>query len=425
MPKRGKANLYYWLLGLTIVMLLIGLIMIFSASSVRAYVEHGDSYYYIKRQVVWALIGLFLMAFFSSYDYRKLKKFSVFGILLAISLLVLVFVPGFGEAAGGARRWITIGPIGIQPSEFAKLALIIFTADVLVRKGSRIKNFQELILPVGLILVAIVLLVMAQPDMGTTVVIALIVYFSMFVAGARILHLIGLGLAGVTAGILFIFSAEYRRERFLSFLNPWADPQAKGFHIIQSLLAFGSGGLTGVGLGKSCQKFFYLPAAHTDFIFAIIGEELGLLGTFFVVGLFICFAYVGLKIAFTVDNLFGRVLASSITCMIFMQALINMAAVTGSIPITGIPLPLMSFGGSSLVFTLSGIGILLNISRQRGVSRALNESSNRRRGHGRSHLSRTGFSQSVESKEKRRRSTFCWYLKRACIDSHCQRRLCF
>ncbi len=400
MSKQKIHTLYYWLLGLTIVMLLFGLIMIFSASSVQAYDKHGDIYYYIKRQIAWALIGLFGLRFFSNYDYRKLKKFSVFGILLSVSLLILVFVPGIGEMAGGASRWLTIGPFSFQPSEFAKLALILFAADVLAKKGRKIEDFRELILPIGLVLLAIILLVMKQPDMGTAAIIAFIVYVSMFIAGARFLHMFGLTAAGVLVGVFLIFSEDYRKARFFSFLNPWADPKATGFHIIQSLLAFGSGGLTGVGLGKSSQKFFYLPAAHTDFIFAIIGEELGLIGTLFLVLLFLCFLYVGLRIAFKSDDLFGRLLASSITCMIFVQALINMAAVTGLIPVTGVPLPFVSFGGSSLVFTMSGVGILLNISKQRGVRRSSNESSDKRGRYSRSYLSRTGFSSSIKNERR-------------------------
>ncbi|MDI6892125.1 MAG: putative lipid II flippase FtsW [Actinomycetota bacterium] len=382
--RRGATSSYYWLLGSTIVLLLFGLIMILSASSVMAYAKEGDSYYYLKRQLLWALVGLAAMGIFSRFNYRNFRKLSVAGIILALFCLVLVLIPNIGRAAGGASRWLPLGPFAFQPSEFAKLAIILYVADVLTQRRGEIHDLTQLLVPVVPVVGFASALVILQPDMGTAVAICFVSYVLVFLAGARLRHVFGLGVAGSLAALFFIFSEEYRRQRFIAFLNPWVDPRKSGFQIIQSLLAFGSGGIRGLGFGMSRQKFFYLPAAHTDFIFAIIGEELGLIGTLFVVLMFAVLAITGMRIAFRSRDVFGRLLGSGITCMILSQALINMGAVTGILPVTGIPLPLLSFGGSSLVFTLCGIGILLNIATQeKGASYA---GSDMRRGDRRTRL---------------------------------------
>jgi cell division protein FtsW len=358
--------------------------MILSASSVMAYAKEGDSYYYLKRQFLWALVGLAAMGIFSRFNYRNFRKLSVAGIILALFCLVLVLIPNIGRAAGGASRWLPLGPFSFQPSEFAKLAIILYVADVLTQRRREIHDLTQLLIPVVPVVGFASALVILQPDMGTAVAICFVSYVLVFLAGARLRHVFGLGVGGSLAALFFIFSEEYRRQRFIAFLNPWADPRKSGFQIIQSLLAFGSGGIRGLGFGMSRQKFFYLPAAHTDFIFAIIGEELGLIGTLFVVLMFAVLAITGMRIAFRSRDVFGRLLGSGITCMILSQALINMGAVTGILPVTGIPLPLLSFGGSSLVFTLCGIGILLNIATQeKGASYA---GSDMRRGNRRTHL---------------------------------------
>ncbi|MEW6189193.1 MAG: putative lipid II flippase FtsW [Actinomycetota bacterium] len=388
---RRKPISYYWLLGTTTVLLLFGVIMIFSASSVIAYTKEGDSYYYLKRQLLWAFLGVISMSLLARYDYHKLRRLSTMGIMITIALLALVLIPGMGKTAGGASRWLTLGQFNLQPSEFAKLTTIIFTADILTQKHREITNLSHLLIPLVPIVIFIALLVVFQPDLGTAFAICLSIFILMFLAGARIHHIIGVGLVGCASTFLLIFSAGYRRQRFLSFLNPWSDPRGSGFHIIQSLLAFGSGGLRGVGLGLGRQKFFYLPASHTDFIFAVIGEELGLLGTLLVVALYSILAIIGLRISLKSRDRFGRLLGAGVTCMILIQALINMGAVTGAIPITGIPLPLISFGGSSLFFTLCSIGILLNIASQepRKSGAKANASTHWRRRNRRAYLSRS------------------------------------
>ncbi len=391
---RRKPISYYWLLGTTIVLLLFGIIMIFSASLSIAYTKEGDSYYYLKRQLLWAFLGLISMGLLAKFDYHKLRKLSTTGIIITIALLALVLIPGMGRTAGGASRWLTFGQFTFQPSEFAKLAIIIFAVDILTKKRREITNLSHLLIPLVPIAVFIALLVVFQPDLGTAFAICLSIFILMFLAGARIHHIFGVGLVGCASIFLLIFSAGYRRQRFLSFFNPWSDPRGSGFHIIQSLLAFGSGGLRGVGLGLGRQKFFYLPASHTDFIFAVIGEELGLLGTLLVVVLYSILAIAGLRISLKSRERFGKLLGAGIICMILIQALINMGAVTGVIPITGIPLPLISFGGSSLFFTLCSIGILLNIASQepRKAGAKVNASTHRWRRNRRAYLSRPRFS---------------------------------
>lgn len=379
---------YYLLLGVVVLLLLFGTVMILSASSIIAYNRTGDSFYYLKRHLVAVLIGLSVMIVFSRLDYRKLRKFSLLPLVVALLLLLMVLVPGVGKVAGGSSRWLPFGFLNLQPSELAKLAIVFWAADILARKRKEIFDLKELLVPLAPVVAAFCLLVIAQPDLGTAIVICVTVFAMMFLAGARTRHIVGIGAVGLASAVFFVFSEEYRRQRLLAFLDPTADPQGKGFHIIQSLLAFGSGGLRGVGLGLSRQKFFYLPAAHTDFILAIIGEELGLVGTLGLVLLFTCLVYLGIRISLKSHDQFGRMLGAGITCMILTQALINMAAVTGLIPITGIPLPLISYGSSSLVFTLSGVGILLNISAQtRRLTGVRGESSSLRRGNSRSHLS--------------------------------------
>lgn len=361
-PKSAPSH-YYILLGATIFLLLLGVIVVFSASSVMAYARFKDSYYFIKRQALWSLVGILGMYIFANLDYRRLKKLAVPGVICAVVLLGLVLA--VGKVAGGASRWLILGPLSVQPSELAKLAVILFAAQVYARKRNELGDLGDLIVPVGLVAGLIFGLVLLQPDLGTAFTIVLSVYILMFAGGAKLRHLLGMGSCGAIAIAIFIFSEDYRRQRFLAFLNPWADPRRSGYHIIQSLLALGTGGVKGVGLGMSRQKFGFLPAAHTDFVFPIIGEELGLAGTLLVVVLFGVLAYAGMRTAMKAPDKFGSLLATGITCLVLSQAIINMGAVTGILPITGIPLPLISFGGSSIVLTLSAIGIMLNIAYQK------------------------------------------------------------
>ncbi|HHY93213.1 MAG TPA: cell division protein FtsW, partial [Firmicutes bacterium] len=269
-----------------------------------------------------------------------------------------------GVAGGGARRWLQVGPLNVQPSEVAKLCTVLFLAGFLAERGDRIRHFWRGLLPVLVVVGILCLLILKQPDLGTAVALAGTAGVMLFAAGADLRHLAGLGAAAVPVLWWAIMGEEYRRVRFLAFLNPAADPQGSGYHIIQSLYALGSGGLLGVGLGQSHQKFLYLPERHTDFIFAILGEEIGLLGTLAVLFLFFLLAWRGCRAAMLAPDRFGTLLAIGIISMVTLQALVNIGVVTGSLPITGIPLPFISYGGSSLVFSLASIGILLNISSQ-------------------------------------------------------------
>lgn len=397
--KQKRSSSFYFLLGATFLLLIFGIVMIFSASSVTAFSKYGDSFYYLKRQILWALIGLSFLVFFANQDYHQIRRWLRPFLLVTLISLAVVLIPGVGKVAGGARRWIDVGLVRFQPSEFAKLSIVVYAASLLARREEEIKEFKKLLFPLFVPLLLIIgVLVMLQPDLGTIFTIFLSVFVLLFLSGARISHLLGIGGTGILAVAILILSESYRRQRFLSFLNPWKNPQGSGFHIIQSLIAFGSGGISGMGLGMSRQKFFYLPAAYTDFIFAIIGEELGLIGSLSVVLMFLFITVIGVRTALRARDQFGKLLAAGIVTVIACQALINMGAVTGIIPITGIPLPLVSFGGSSLLFSLSGIGILLNVACQERpkASGAKSENPNLRGRYRRPYLSRVGSSQGAK-----------------------------
>lgn len=347
----------------TATLLGFGIIMVFSASSVAATAEFGDSFHYLKRQVVATVIGLIGMCILIQIDYHRLKKWAPIALAVTVGLLGLVLVKSFGVEGGGATRWLQLGPFNLQPSEVAKISTILFFASILSDRQTKITNFWRGLFPLVTVLGVLVLLILKQPDLGTAMTLAGTAVVMLYAAGAESSHLVGLAVLSAPGLYWAIMKEDYRRRRFLAFLNPEADPQDAGFHIIQSLYALGSGGLLGVGLGQSRQKFFWLPERHTDFIFAIIGEELGLLGTLFVLGLFMLLAWRGCRAAMLAPDRFGMLLGVGIVSMIIVQALINIGVVTGSLPITGIPLPLISYGGSSLVFSLAAIGVLLNISR--------------------------------------------------------------
>ncbi|MDP9069048.1 MAG: putative lipid II flippase FtsW [Actinomycetota bacterium] len=346
-------------------LVLLGLIMILSASFVSSFANFGSSFLFFNKQLLWAGIGLAGFVFFSRTDYRRLKNKGYMLLPFVGLLLLAVLIPGVGIVAGGSARWIGAGPLAFQPSELAKLALILFLADVFSRKEeSTLQELPHTLLPFVPVLGTLVLLVMMQPDMGTTILLGSIGLGMLFTAGAPPRYLLPLGLLGAGAAAAAALSAEYRRERVLAFMDPWADPLNTGYHTIQSLIALGSGGWLGVGLGASRQKWSYIPNAHTDFIFAILGEEMGLLGTLTVLGLFGFITYLGVRIARRARDRFGMLVASGITIWIGVQALVNIGAVTATMPITGVPLPLVSFGGSSLVVSLVAMGILTNIARQ-------------------------------------------------------------
>jgi cell division protein FtsW len=296
-------------------------------------------------------------------DYRKLKKFAKPWLLLSLLLLILVLIPGIGKEVSGARRWFRFKTISFQPSEFATLAIILYVADFINRKGEMAKTLWRGFVPQILVLGLVVLLVLMQPDLGTAMAIGIVIFIMLFIGGIKLSHLLSIILLSLPLLYVLIFSVPYRRMRIMAFLNPWLDPKGSGFQIIQSQVALGSGGIFGVGLGHSKQKLFYLPAAHTDFIFSIIGEELGLLGTVGVIILFIIFIRQGLKIIKNAPDKFGYFLSLGLVLTIALKAIINIGVSCGALPTKGLPLPFISYGGSSLVFDMVAVGILVNIAR--------------------------------------------------------------
>ena len=345
----------------------IGLVMIFSASSATAYADFHDSAHYLKRQSIWLVVGL--GAAFAAYrcDYRKLKTIAPYAVGFTVLALLVTLIPHIGSSAGGARRWLGAGPISFQPSEFAKLALVLYLATALANWGERVRSFSRGVWPILVVTLALALPVLLEPDMGTASLLIFTAFTMLFVAGARVEHLILVVLAMLPAVALTVGSSTYKRARILAFLDPWKDAQNTGFHIVQSLLALGSGGAIGLGLGASRQKFFYLPEQYTDFIFAIIGEELGLLGAICVVTLFVIFAYRAVRIALGAPDRFGLFLAIGCTCIIIIQAFINIGVVTSSWPVTGVPLPFVSFGGTSLVVSMVAAALIINVGRHRSL----------------------------------------------------------
>jgi cell division protein FtsW len=358
-PKSPDFILFFAVIAL----LSFGVVMVYSSSAVSAYVNFNDSYYFLKRQIIWVTLGVAAMLLTLNMDYHVWRKYATPTLILTIVLLILVLIPGLGKVVNGARRWLGFGSLYLQPSEIAKLSMVLFSSASLARNQDKIASFIKGVVPQLLILLVVFGLILKEPDLGTALAIGGTIFMLLFTAGAKLSHLTSLGIVGVTGIIAAIILEPYRLKRLLAFSDPWADPLNTGYHIIQSLYALGSGGLFGVGLGRSREKFLYLPEPHTDFIFAILGEELGLIGTVTVILLFFLFAWRGFKIAIAAPDIYGSMLAAGLTTMIIMQALMNIAVVTASMPVTGIPLPFISFGGSALIFTLLGVGILLNISR--------------------------------------------------------------
>jgi cell division protein FtsW len=360
------------LIGVTVAALVVlGLIMILSASSVTAFATYGSSFMFFKRQLVWAVLGIVAFIFFARLDYRRLRGLGYILFVIVVGLLLAVLIPGVGINVGGSSRWLSLGPVSFQPSEIAKLALILFAADVFSRKQERsFDTFSHTAIPLIPALGCLALLVILQPDLGTTLVLGFIGIGMLFVAGAPMLYVAPIASAGaVLAGIAAI-AEPYRRARIFAFLNPWADPFNTGYQTIQSLIALGSGGWFGVGLGASRQKWQYIPNAHTDFIYAILGEEMGLFGTLVVLALFGFLGYMGIRVARKAPDRFGMLLASGIVIWVTLQALLNIGTVTAALPITGVPLPLVSFGGTSLLILLAAMGILVNIAHQGESPRA-------------------------------------------------------
>lgn len=348
----------------------IGLIMVLSASSVFAYDRYGSSFMFFQRQAIYAAVGVIALFLTARMRYQAWQRLALPFLLVTVALLILVLHPSAGTIAGGSARWLTLGPANIQPSELAKLALIVFTATVLARKWKHLNAPMHLALPLLPVTLLVCGLVILQPDLGTTVILAASVFLLLYVAGARLRHLLLAAATGSAMAFALIFISDYRRARFLSFLHPQADPRGTGWHLFQSLIALGSGGWTGVGLGASRQKWLWVPNAHTDFIFSILGEELGLVGEMVVLLLFGLLIYAGIRVAARAPDVFGRLLAAGIVGWLGLQTVVNLGAVTGLLPITGVPLPFLSFGGSSLVVSLAAVGALVSIARARPAAPA-------------------------------------------------------
>lgn len=358
-----RSQVDYLLLTVVMALLAIGTVVVFSASAAVAYKTFGSPYYFLERQLIWALIGLGAMVFASRIDYWRYRRLILPLFAATVVLLGLVLIPGVGVNILGASRWLTLGPLQLQPSELAKMAMIFLFSRLFTLHQEQLGDFWRGVVPHLLLASVVFGLIVAEPDLGTTIAIAGTFFVMLFVAGARIRHLVALGGMGLAAVAAAVMAAPYRLQRVLAFVDPWKHPQGSGFHTIQSLLALGSGGILGVGLGYSRQALGYLPEAFTDFAFAILGEELGLVGTLTVVCLFLVVAWRGYRIAMRSPDLFASLVATGVTTMISLQAAINIGVVTGSLPVTGITLPFISYGGSSLVLSLAGVGVLLNISR--------------------------------------------------------------
>ncbi len=366
-PRRGTPD--FLLLFLTFALIGFGLVMVFSAS----YNLDTDPLYFTKKQVIWAILGTFMMLFFMNLNYQRLKKWFVPYFAVVVAMLILVLF--FGVVRNGAKSWFGFGSIGGQPTEFAKLAVVLYLSAIISKKGDKIKEFKKGLLPVLIVVGFVAALIMLQPDLGSCMILLLTAAVVIVAGGARVRHLLLLGLSGILLIGLYLTVKMlkgdlngYRIERFTAFMNPWNDQLGSGFHIVQSLFAFGHGGLMGAGFGQSIQKLFYLPEAYNDFIFSIIGEELGFIGTTLFILIYVLFLWRGLLVALRCQDVYGTLVGTGIVSMIALQALINIGGVTNAIPLTGVTLPFISFGGSSLLATMLSMGILLSISRENNRS---------------------------------------------------------
>ncbi|TET54640.1 MAG: putative lipid II flippase FtsW [Actinobacteria bacterium] len=358
--RSQKPKAYYWIISLTTIMVLFGLIMITSASHIIAIFKHKDALYFFERQTLYAIVGAFLFWMTARIDYRKLRALTWPIVAVTTLLLVVLFIPQVGHTSGGASRWIPLYIINLQPSEIAKLAAIMLTVYLLTEQDG--SDFELINFLPFIVVLVIVGLILAEPDLGTAVLIVVSIFIVLFIRGIKLRFLTLFSSFGLSATMGLVLLEPYRFRRLIAFLNPQKYAKEGGFQITQSLIAMGSGGITGVGLAMSKQKFFFLPAAHTDFILAIIGEELGWLGVIGTVIAFALLAIVGFSIAYNASDNYGKLLAVGLTVLLTFQAMVNMGAVVGIMPITGVPLPLISFGGSSLLVTMTSLGIITSIS---------------------------------------------------------------
>lgn len=354
--KRIISKIDYQLLVCVGGLLVFGLIMVYDAAVVQAFKDHGDKYYYIKQQLIWMGLGLITLFTFTFFNYQFLRKLALPMLIGSLVLLLAVFIPGLGYSAGGAHRWLNLGPVNIQPAEIIKLASIIFFASLFERKV-RTFPFFSVVFAVSFIVGVL------QRDLGSTIVFFLTSVFIYYFAGAPAKYILSLFPIGIIGFLAFVLSAEYRKNRVLAFLDPFADPQGYSYHISQVLIAIGSGGFFGLGIGQSRQKFEYIPEVTTDSIFAVVGEELGFAGSIFLISLFVFLIYKGFKITQNCEEPFGKLLAFGLTCWLGLQTIINLGAMVSIFPLTGVPLPFISYGGSALLANLMAVGILLNISK--------------------------------------------------------------
>lgn len=356
------------LLTVVVALILAGIVMVYSASSVVALRKYGDAAYFMKRQILWSVIGFALMAIVMRTDHRAFgARKAALGILFVVLLmLAATLFPAFGSAINGARRWLRIGGLTFQPTELAKFALVVYISYYLAKKGERIRDFGNGLAPPLVITGVFLGLIALQPDFGAAVTLAGVVGILLFIGGANVLHLGGLAFASLPFVYLAVAGRAYRARRVFAFLDPWSAPDGAGFQIIQSFLAFGGGGVFGRGLGEGRQKLLFLPEPHSDFIYSVIGEELGLIGALAVLVLFCVILWRGVRIALRAGEPFSRSLAVGITALVCLQAAVNMAVVTGLVPTKGLALPFVSYGGSSLVISMIEVGVLLNISRETG-----------------------------------------------------------
>jgi cell division protein FtsW len=365
MPRKLTPDM--WLFGVAVVLLSAGVVMVYSASAIVAADRFRDPYFFLKRQLFWALLGSIAMLVAVRVDYRKLERFVVPALVVAGVMLVLVLVPPFGQAINGTRRWIRLGVVSFQPAELAKLALVIYLAAFVARRQEQLSEIRRGLLPPLLVAGIFAALVFVQPDLGNCLTLITLTFGLLYLAGSPARYL-GWALAPALPLLaIAIYAAPYRLRRMTAFWDPWSDPRGSGFQIIQSWLAFGNGGLLGQGVGGSRQKLFYLPESHTDFIFAVIGEELGFIGAAIFVALFAVLIWRGLRIGLRAPEPFGAYLALGITLLIATQTLVNLGVVTGLLPTKGLPLPFISFGGSALLMTMLSTGVLLNISQHAHV----------------------------------------------------------
>ena len=361
MPRKVAPDL--WLFAVVMALVFLGVVMVYSASAIVAADRFGDPFFFLRKQLFWALLGGGLLWAALKLDYRALERLVIPLLVVSFVLLVLVLVPPFGQAINGTRRWFRLGPFSFQPVELAKFSLVLYLASFLTRRRQAMGEFWQGLFPILLVAGAMALLTFVQPDLGNSLALVVLTLVLAYLAGARVRHMAWIAAAALPLVALAVALKPYRWRRMLAFVNPWDDPQGSGFQIIQSFLALGSGGLFGRGLGESKQKRFYLPEPYTDFIFAILGEELGLIGAVVVVGLFAVLIWRGLRVGLRAPDAFGSFLALGLTVMLATQTLVNLGVVTGALPTKGLPLPFVSFGGSALLMTMFSAGVLLNISQ--------------------------------------------------------------